>query len=102
MFPLAVSTHPTPKPQANTDLLFCYHIDLSSSEFCINEVTWYTLFCLDSFTQHSVFEIHPLLHESVIGYFFFFAEWYSIVQIYHCWFNNSPNDGHLGLFQFLK
>lgn len=70
MFPLAVSTYPTPKPQANTDLLFCYHIDLSSSEFCINEVTWYTLFCLDSFTQHSVFEIHPLLHESVIGYFF--------------------------------
>lgn len=76
------------------------------NQLCISSVKSFTqeepictLFCLATFVQHIVFEVH-LCFRCICSFFLCMADWYSLTWIYHTLFIHSPFDGHLG-FQSL-
>lgn len=52
------------------------------------------------FTKHNGLQfIHFVAKDNISFFFFFFAEWYSVVYIYHIVFIQLLGDGHLSRFR---
>ena len=66
-----------------------------------SDLHFYNLWGLAFITQQNSLEIHPSC-VSINSLFLFIAEYYSMLQMYHSFFNHSlVKGGHLCCFQFL-